>query len=51
MRDQREREDKRELKLAVQPAANQRGSAKLTPQEFADVAKPATQVPADKACQ
>ena len=48
MREQREREAKRELKLAGQSAAKQRGSAELSDRALADVALPATQGPASK---
>ena len=48
MREQREREAKRELKLAGQSAAKERGSSELSDRALADVALPATQGPASQ---
>ena len=48
MREQRERDAKRELKLAGQSAAKQRTSGELSDRALADVAMPATQGPASK---
>ena len=46
--EKREREAKRELKLAGQSAANQRGSAELSVRALAGVALPATQARASR---
>ena len=48
MREQREREAKRELKLAGQSAAKQRGSGELSDRARVDVALPATQAAASQ---
>ena len=48
VRDQREREAKRKLKLAGKSAGKQRGSDELSDRALADVALPATQGPASQ---